>query len=42
MNKLWHDTAWDDYIDWQLKDRKTLRRINALNEDALTLDIFQD
>ena len=33
MNKLWHDTAWDDYIDWQMKDKKTLRKINALIKD---------
>lgn len=33
MNKIWHDTAWNDYIDWQLKDKKTLRKINALIKD---------
>jgi len=30
MIKIWHDTAWDDYLDWQKEDKKTLRRINAL------------
>lgn len=26
--------AWSDYVYWQSQDRKTLRRINALIEDA--------
>lgn len=30
----WTDHAWDDYLWWQTKDRKTLRRINKLIEDA--------
>jgi toxin YoeB len=34
MVKVWHDTAWADYLYWQGEDRKTLRRINALIEDA--------
>ncbi|MDR1588689.1 MAG: Txe/YoeB family addiction module toxin [Oscillospiraceae bacterium] len=33
MNKLWHDTAWSDYSDWQTEDKKTLRKINALIKD---------
>jgi len=27
---LFHETAWDDYLDWQRTDRKLLARINAL------------
>ena len=27
--------AWDDYVYWQGQDRKTLRRINALIQDAM-------
>lgn len=34
MNKAWFDEAWDDYIYWQMQDRKTLKRINALLKDV--------
>jgi len=33
MIKLWHDTAWNDYLQWQLEDKKTLRKINTLIKD---------
>ena len=33
MYKLWHDKAWDEYLQWQNEDRKTLKRINALLKD---------
>ena len=33
MNKVWHDKAWDEYLNWQMQDRKTLKRINKLIED---------
>ncbi len=33
MNKVWFDGAWEDYLYWQLQDRKTLKRINALVRD---------
>lgn len=33
MNKVWHDRAWDEYIEWQTKDTKRLRRINELIKD---------
>jgi len=33
MNKVWHDKAWDEYLNWQIQDRKTLKRINKLIED---------
>ena len=33
MKKLWHDSAWADYEYWQMQDRKTLRRVNALIRD---------
>ncbi len=33
MRFLWEDRAWDDYIYWQTRDRKTLKRINALIKD---------
>lgn len=33
MKKIWFDEAWEDYTDWQLQDRKTLKRINMLLKD---------
>ena len=37
----WTAEAWEDYVYWQTQDRKTLRRINALIEDALRDDPFE-
>ena len=34
MKKIWSDIAWDDYLYWQMKDRKLLRRINDLIKDT--------
>jgi toxin YoeB len=33
MNKNWSDEAWDDYLYWQSKDKKTLKKINDLLKD---------
>ena len=33
MTKIWSDRAWDDYLAWQTKDKKTLRCINELVKD---------
>lgn len=33
MKLLWEDRAWDDYLYWQSKDKKTLKRINMLIKD---------
>lgn len=30
----WTDAAWEDYLYWQTQDRKTLKRINRLIQDA--------
>lgn len=30
MRKLWSEEAWDDYVYWQDKDKKTLKKINTL------------
>lgn len=30
----WTDNGWDDYLWWQEQDKKTLRRINKLIDDA--------
>lgn len=34
MRKIWSDEAWEDCLDWQMQDKKTLRRINLLIKDA--------
>jgi toxin YoeB len=31
----WTHAAWEDYLYWQTQDRKTLKRINVLLQDAL-------
>lgn len=33
MKKVWFDEAWADYTSWQVQDKKTLKRINALLRD---------
>ena len=30
MQKIWHDSAWEDYLYWQTQDKKTIKKINAL------------
>ena len=34
MRKLWGDEAWQEYLNWQTQDKKTLKRINQLIKDA--------
>lgn len=31
----WHLDAWNDYLDWQAQDRKTLKKINELVRDIV-------
>jgi toxin YoeB len=33
VEKLWADKAWDDYLYWQLQDRKKLKRVNQILKD---------
>lgn len=33
MNIVFSDDGWDDYLYWQMQDKKTLKRINALLQD---------
>ena len=33
MNLIWDEEAWDDYVEWQSEDKKTLKRINKLIKD---------
>ena len=30
MALIWKDQAWEQYVDWQHFDRKTLKKINSL------------
>ena len=30
MYKIWSDRGWEDYLYWQVQDRKTLKRVNEL------------
>lgn len=32
---VWTAAAWEDYVYWQTQDRKTLKRINLLVQDAM-------
>ena len=32
---VWTAAGWSDYVYWQGQDRKTLKRINALIQDAM-------
>ena len=31
----WTQSAWEDYKYWQIQDKKTLKRINLLIQDAM-------
>lgn len=33
MRKLWDDKAWEEYLAWQIKDKKVLKKINDLLKD---------
>ena len=33
MKKIWFEEAWNDYLYWQVQDKKTLKRINQLIKD---------
>jgi toxin YoeB len=33
MILVWDELAWDDYLWWQVQDRKVMKRINDLIKD---------
>lgn len=33
MKILWDERAWEEYLEWQIQDKKTLKRINMLIKD---------
>ncbi len=35
MKLKWDESAWEDYLYWQMQDRKTLKRINSILIDTM-------
>ncbi len=35
MKLVWDASAWEDYLYWQVQDRKVLKRINVLIADIV-------
>ena len=35
MKIIWFEEAWEDYVYWQTQDKKTIKRINQLLQDAI-------
>ncbi|MES2170422.1 MAG: Txe/YoeB family addiction module toxin [Actinomycetota bacterium] len=33
MKYVWDESAWADYVEWQINDRKIIKRINDLLKD---------
>ena len=33
MGLLWQDDAWQEYLDWQKQDKRTIKKINKLLQD---------
>lgn len=33
MNNIFSEEAWDEYIEWQIKDKTMVRKINELIKD---------
>jgi len=33
MKKWWEDDAWEEYLEWQTRDKPTLKKINRLIND---------
>lgn len=34
MHKEWSDAAWEEYVDWQTKRPKLLKKVNQLIRDT--------
>lgn len=30
MKKYWYDKAWEDYLYWQVQDKKLMKKVNEL------------
>ena len=33
MSNIFSDEAWDEYTEWQIKDKKMVKKINELIKD---------
>ena len=33
MNISWTDKSWEEYLNWQIQDKKVLKKINSLIKD---------
>ena len=33
MKIIWFEEAWEDYVEWQSRDKKSLKRINQILQD---------
>ena len=40
MKLLWEESAWNDYLDIQILDKKLLKRINLLIKDICRNNLF--
>ena len=38
MKIVWFEGAWDDYVEWQSRDKKTCKRINNLLRDISRIE----
>lgn len=41
MNVRWKDEAWNEYVNWQTEDKKTLKRINKLIKSIQRDGLFE-
>ena len=40
MKILWEERAWEEYLEWQMQDKKALKRINILIKD-IQRDVYK-
>lgn len=33
MKLVWSDSSWNEYVNWQIEDKKVLKKINSLLKD---------
>ena len=36
MNNIFSEKAWEDYTDWQMKDKSMIKKINELIKEIIT------
>ena len=40
MNNIFSEKAWEDYTDWQMKDKSMVKKINELIKDIIIRFLF--